>query len=74
VSRRKRLPEDEARWFFQQLALTLDFCHKRKVGYGMLLCDHRKQSVPGELIWLMKATSQTEGEAHRAGNSEAPGC
>jgi serine/threonine-protein kinase SRK2 len=31
VQQRKRLREPVARWFFQQLVLAVDYCH-RKVG------------------------------------------
>ncbi len=28
VSARRGLPEDEARWFFQQLMVAVDYCHR----------------------------------------------
>ena len=28
VSARRGLPEDEARWFFQQLIVAVDYCHR----------------------------------------------
>jgi serine/threonine-protein kinase SRK2 len=28
VSARRGLPEDEARWFFQQLMIAVDYCHR----------------------------------------------
>lgn len=28
VSTRRGLPEDEARWFFQQLMVAVDYCHR----------------------------------------------
>ena len=28
IQRRQGLPEDSARWLFQQLILALDYCHK----------------------------------------------
>ncbi len=31
VQKRGRLQEQDARWFFQQLCMTLDFCHQRNV-------------------------------------------
>ncbi len=33
VTNKRGLSEDEARWFFQQLMLGLDYCHKM-VGLG----------------------------------------
>ena len=31
VQRRRRLGEDDARWFFQQLICAVDYCHKMGV-------------------------------------------
>ena len=28
VAARRGLPEDEARWFFQQLMIAVDYCHR----------------------------------------------
>ena len=28
VSSRRGLPEDEARWFFQQMMIAVDYCHR----------------------------------------------
>ena len=39
VSARRGLPEDDARWFFQQLMVAVDYCHRMVsvVGVAMLL-------------------------------------
>ena len=41
VSARRGLPEDEARWFFQQLMVAVDYCHRMvrrpQLGCGSLL-------------------------------------
>jgi len=33
VSSRRGLPEDEARWFFQQLMIAVDYCHRMVRSY-----------------------------------------
>ena len=33
VSSRRGLPEDEARWFFQQLMVAVDYCHRMVSAY-----------------------------------------
>ena len=43
VSSRRGLPEDEARWFFQQLMVAVDYCHRMVSawwlpGLHMLVC------------------------------------
>jgi len=34
------LPEHEARWYFQQLIIALDFCHRKQVGHRDLKLDN----------------------------------
>jgi serine/threonine-protein kinase SRK2 len=42
VSARRGLPEDEARWFFQQLMIAVDYCHRMVLGLlpAVLLLSH----------------------------------
>ena len=39
VVRKNGLKEDEARWFFQQLIVGLDYCHRMvRRGWALRLC------------------------------------
>lgn len=36
VKRKKGLAEDEARWFFQQLVIGLDYCHQMVLNFHFI--------------------------------------
>jgi serine/threonine-protein kinase SRK2 len=55
VQRAGRLKEAAARWFFQQLIIALDFCHKKGVvNRDIKLENTLLQSVPGLPLPLLK--------------------
>lgn len=54
VVKKNGLREDEARWFFQQLIVALDYCHKMvrgghavgwRDGAGHVLCPHVRRAA-----------------------------
>lgn len=46
-----RLPEDQARWIFQQLLIGLDYCHKKvymSVTVAQIWCHYSLQCLPSK--------------------------
>lgn len=39
VSQEERLSEPLARWFFQQLILAVDYCHRKVTARRLLICS-----------------------------------
>eukprot|EP00199_Chlamydomonas_sp_CCMP681_P002628 CAMPEP_0119116116 /NCGR_PEP_ID=MMETSP1180-20130426/52106_1 /TAXON_ID=3052 ORGANISM="Chlamydomonas cf sp, Strain CCMP681" /NCGR_SAMPLE_ID=MMETSP1180 /ASSEMBLY_ACC=CAM_ASM_000741 /LENGTH=324 /DNA_ID=CAMNT_0007105231 /DNA_START=111 /DNA_END=1085 /DNA_ORIENTATION=- len=56
VQRDVRLSEDTSRWFFQQLCMTLDFCHERGVAHRDIKLENLLlKPLPGLALPLLKA-------------------
>lgn len=52
VRKQKRLRETQARWFFQQLILAIDYCHRRGEGSGApLQLQQAHGSTLSDLAW-----------------------
>ncbi|KAI8471513.1 MAG: kinase-like domain-containing protein [Monoraphidium minutum] len=69
VQRRGRLYEPAARWFFQQLVLAVDFCHKQGVANRDIKLDNLLlQPIPGATRPLLKVCdfgySRADARAH----------
>ena len=60
VTSKRGLSEDEARWFFQQLVLGLDYCHKMgivnrdiKLEVSLTLPDYAQWGIGAEVLHSM---------------------
>ena len=54
VSARKGLRDDEARWFFQQLIIAVDYCHRMVSMVGVaLLCSAVRCRVVSFTVWML---------------------
>jgi serine/threonine-protein kinase SRK2 len=59
VQRAVRLKEAEARWFFQQLIIGLDYCHRKVASPGLVLVPRSSPALPGHQdMALMPAARQ----------------
>lgn len=49
-----RLQEDDARWFFQQLIVGLDYCHKMVCSaYKNSACPRKRQCAQACVVWFV---------------------
>ena len=63
VGRSKGLPEADARWYFQQLVVSIDYCHRmvRQTSRPLLATSSRAMHV-------------MVCGVHKRGNVKVPGC
>lgn len=59
---KKRLQEFEARWFFQQLIIGLDYCHKVNQAVKLLVSCRQAIAVPVPSLDLLKSREKSHGK------------